>query len=67
MQSSQAPVHTVQAKMLGQPILQLIFPLSVNERECENIDDRATDIIKGLDIVDVFLNVQPQLLRAAGT
>lgn len=32
MESGEAPVDTVEAKMLGQPVLELVFSLSVYEQ-----------------------------------
>lgn len=33
MQGCQAPVQTVQTKMLGEPVLQLVFALAMCQRE----------------------------------
>ncbi len=61
MQRCQTPVHAIQAQVLSQPVLQLILPLSLDERASLNHEIPANRI-EGLNILDVFVDVQLQIL-----
>lgn len=38
MESGQAPIDTIETKVFGQPVLQLVFPLSVHEQPHNDLD-----------------------------
>jgi hypothetical protein len=67
MQSCQAPIQAVQTKMLGEPVLQLVFPLPTGSARdlvkptgrCAGC--RQTHCVEALDIADVLFDIQPHL------
>lgn len=65
MQCCQAPVNAVQAEMLRQPVLKLVFPLSADERK-QDAKKRIANLVKTLNIFDVFVYEQLQILWNAG-
>ncbi len=59
VQSSQTPINSVQAKMLRQPVLELILALSVDELQYVlGFKDSASYFIEGLYVLNMFVNDQ---------
>lgn len=58
MQRRQAPVHSIEAQVLSQPVFVLVFPL---EQTCDRLtgghpeEKRETDCVEFLDVFDVLL------------